>query len=68
MLYMSVMDTQKVFTINNNSVNNICDDFSYKCKNCIEQFPLNDVDDDEFFYIHYLLAEGRMELFKHYYN
>ena len=59
---------------NNNSVNNICDDTSYKYKNYFELFPFNDIDDDEFFYLHsnvvmdYFLDERRMQLFKHDYH
>ena len=59
--------------INNDSVNNICDDTSYKCINCIELFPFNFFD-DEFFYLHsnvnidYLLDESRLELIKYDYH
>ena len=59
---------------NNNSVNNICDDTSYRCKNCIDIFPFNDVEDDDFFDLHsnvnidYLLDESRLELIKYDYS
>ena len=60
--------------INNNNVNNICDATSNRCKNCIELFPFNDVDHDEFFDLHYnvnvlyLLDESRLELIKYDYH
>ena len=63
---------KKCLTTSNNSVNNICDDTSHRCKNCIELFPFNDVDD--FFYLHsnvnidYLLDESRLELIKYDYH
>ena len=65
---------KQCFNVNNNNVSNICDATSHKCKNCIELFPLNFVDDDEFFYQHsnvninYLLDESRLELIKYDYH
>ena len=60
---------------NNNSVNNIRDDTSYRCINCIDIFPFNDVDDDDDFFdlhsnvnIDYLLDESRLELIKYDYR
>ena len=57
-----------------NNVNNICDATSYRCNNCMELFPFNVVDDDEFFDLHsnvnidYLLDECRFELIKYDYH
>ena len=65
---------KKCLVIDNNNVNNICDSTFYRCKNCIELFPSNFVDDDEFFDLHsnvnidYLLDESRFELIKYDYH
>ena len=65
---------KQCLVINNNSVNNICDATSYRCNNCIDIFPFNDVDNDDFFDLHsnvnidYLLDESRLELIKYDYH
>ena len=46
---------KKCLIININSVYNTCDDTSYRCKNCIDLFPYNDVDE---FFICILTSNG----------